>query len=263
MVRRRRSRAGCGVVLLAAATTAWSRLPAQEITSAAADTTRSVLAGFVTDTAGTPLAFASLAIAGVTDWVMTAPDGSFRLTGIAPGWQEVAVRRLGYRPLLFEVQFPANVTVHVVLRLTPLALELPAIVVEGRPEYASLVRDGFYRRRRAGGGTYFGPEDLAHRSLPAATSLLRMVAGVRVVPRRTGGGIPSIFDNVVLGRAARGDCVMPIRVNRYLLPAGLSVDEFVRLQDILAVEVYPRAAAVPAELVVPGSNCGVVAIWTR
>jgi hypothetical protein len=249
---------GCGAALLGAATVTATPLPAQGIAEAAGDTTRSVLTGFLTDTAGIPLQFGSITAATAAGWVTSGPDGHFRVTGVAPGWQEVVVRRPGYRPLLFELQFPPNATVHVVLRLTPLIMELPAIVVEGKRQYATLVQNGYYRRQRAGWGTYFGPEELENIHVPATSSVLRRAPGVRVAPPPG-----HILDVVVYGRNARGDCPMRILVNRFPLPPGIPVDQFVHPKDILAIEVYPRSTSAPAELREPFSDCGVVAIWTR
>ena len=53
--------------------------------------------------------------------------------------------------------------VTVTVRMTPSGVTLGTIVVEGKKLDARLWKTGFYRRAKAGMGTFFTPEQLEHR----------------------------------------------------------------------------------------------------
>lgn len=92
---------------------------------------RGEIEGVVRDAeTGAPLAGASVTAAGLRQRATTGPDGSFHLTGIAPGTYTVAAERLGYRPALAQVSV-GDQSAYVVIVLTATPLEIPGLVVTG------------------------------------------------------------------------------------------------------------------------------------
>lgn len=112
---------GIAVVLLAGGAPAAAQQPEH----------RGEIEGVVRDAAGNaPLAGAVVSVAGLRQRATTQADGSFHLTGIAPGSYTVAVERLGYRGAVVEVTV-ADVSAFVTIDLTATPIEIPGLVVTG------------------------------------------------------------------------------------------------------------------------------------
>ena len=79
---------------------------------------------------GEPLSGSSVAILGLRQRHTTHPDGSFHLTGVAPGTYTVTVERLGYRPASMEVVVGEE-SAFVIFQLEPSPLQISGIVVTG------------------------------------------------------------------------------------------------------------------------------------
>jgi iron complex outermembrane recepter protein len=84
------------------------------------------LRGTVADTAGRPLAAATVNVSDLGVTAVTPADGSFEFPGMPPGHYTVVVRRLGYAPRIEAVVVPGP-AVAIVLR--PSALRLEAVTV--------------------------------------------------------------------------------------------------------------------------------------
>ncbi|HEV7588917.1 MAG TPA: TonB-dependent receptor plug domain-containing protein, partial [Longimicrobium sp.] len=90
------------------------------------------LTGVVTDSSGTPLPNATLALGSLGRSVTTAGDGTFTFRSLAPGTYHMDVSLLGYAPAHATVTVAASgdaAPVRIVLRSTPLALQ--GLVVTG------------------------------------------------------------------------------------------------------------------------------------
>jgi iron complex outermembrane receptor protein len=120
-----RRAAAAVAILFAAAGTAWA---------APADPEAPPITGIVTDTAGTPLANARVAVSGANRATTTGADGTFVLRSVPAGRYHLDVSRIGYAPEHVEVTVPETgspVFVEIVLIPTPLALE--GVIVTGTP----------------------------------------------------------------------------------------------------------------------------------
>ena len=130
---------------------------------------------------------------------------------------------------------------------------------------------GFYERERwgeaAGIGRYFTREDIERRNPRLMTQMIADLPGVRL---DCSGSSLSRTCDVKSVRASGFSChrmsvfVDGIRViDGDRPPSHNKLDNFVLPIEVGAVEVYAGAASLPAEFGGSGSQCGVVAIWTR
>jgi len=229
--------------------------------------TRAGIAGVVRDTAGTPIYLAKLTIGGNT--ATTDDSGRFDVRGLASGTQSVAVTKIGYAPVFFDVTLPPDSLVVLAIRLRR-AQRLDPVTIEATRINAALAQTGFIDRQRVGLGTFLSPQRVD--SLAAVvfqpSQLLRGVRGIDLrcklgcaeyvpVPHNLGTDCLWLFvDGVRRGLASEID------------ELGLSPSA------IAAIEVYDRASAVPMEFqgAMPrkqgrgfstGSGCGAVAYWTK
>ncbi len=71
-------------------------------------------------------------------------------------------------------------------------------------------------------------------------------------------------DDPSIGRTTQRDSVGRFAYDTVMGGAGgFTIDEFVSLDKIAAVEVYARANLAPPEYATMDGGCGVVAIWTK
>lgn len=216
------------------------------------------LAGVVTDFAERRLVGASVVVESDSASAISDRRGEFRVRGLPAGPRRFYVRRVGYQPVLFELDLPpaAIVTVHV--RLQGNAVSIGTMVIEGQRHSLPLFREGFYdRAARHPQGWFFPPEEIVRRRVTTVTSLLSEVPGV-TIHRRNG-------ESFAAGRAiATGPCPFDIWLDGTRVQKGVNDLELLAPGPIIrAVEVYPSAATVPARFVRSNSLCGALVIWTK
>ena len=124
-----------------------------------------------------PVAGATLMIESTRLGAMTAPGGTYRITGVAPGTYTISVRRLGYVRATRQVTLRDTLTLNFELEKT--ATTLDQVVVTGTPTAQS--------RRELGNalGQVNVSELLKVAPKPNVQQLLNVVPGVRV---QSGGG---------------------------------------------------------------------------
>jgi hypothetical protein len=233
------------------------------------------LVGLVRDTAGHSLSGAEVR-AGATQFTLTGADGRFVLEGVAPDTIQLLVRRIGYKPADVVLEAAAGLRVELAVKLVPAAVELGTVVVEGRRMDTRLLQSGFYEREKLGLGTYFSPDYLEHHG-GSMDALMREVPSVRVTR-------DSYNRAVALGPFGVGLCQLNVFLDGILVrwAGDMGLDMLLDKQDVLAVEVYPRASQLPLAfagylsasgggLPAPGgaargsdgSDCGAIVIWTK
>ena len=216
------------------------------------------LAGVVTDFEDRRLVGASLVVEGDSAAAISDQRGEFRLRGLPTGPRRFLVRRVGYQPVVFEVQLPpaAVVTVHV--RLQANAVSIGTLEIEGSRHSLPLFREGFYERAgRNATGWFFPPEEIVRRRITTVTALLNEIPGV-TIERRNG-------EAYVAGRATgTGPCPFNLWIDGTPAAKGPNDVELLAPGVIIrAVEVYPSASNVPARFVRGDSHCGALVIWTK
>jgi hypothetical protein len=217
--------------------------------------------------------------------VEAGPDGGFTLDGIAPGRSTFFVRAIGYRWVTAVLTLSPGDTLDQTFRLEPAVLTLPEVRVEARwAKPARLAHttkyDDFYRRRKAGHGTFLTRDRIDAANALRSFELLRGVSGVKVswnppgvpgtevrFPRCT--DFPPKVSVWVDGNEIFYRPPPPEPGDRDSLSwrsnawgAWIELFDVVRPSDIEAIEVFRGLSQMPAEFR-GHDSCAAVAIWTR
>ena len=114
----------------------------------------------------------------------------------------------------------------------------------------------FQARVKSGMGRYLTAEDIARRASYMTSEIFQTVPGLAIEADGE--------ESFVYMRGVTGPCVPAYYVNGALLfnLSTRELDAFVRIKDVIGIEVYAGAAAPPQFQ--PGlSGCGSIVIWTR
>ena len=214
--------------------------------------------GVVSDGFGRPLAAAEI-IVDADHRAISNARGEFTIQNLPAGIVEFTARRIGYQPTTTAIDIDPGVTVHVAVKLVPVAVEIGTMVIEGKQLDRALWNTGFYQRRDGGRGHYFDSE-FFRRSNVSIGGLLEGVAGVRVNRGSSGRGGP-----VPMGRLPNGGlCNLDVYVDGNYIPwaSQTGIDDVINRDDVLAVEVYSSAMDKPPVIVGKGGAGGVGSIGT-
>jgi hypothetical protein len=236
--------------------------------------------GVVVDTAGQPIPGVTLRQKGARQ--ATSDDqGRFALTMQGEHKISVSLRRVGLHPAMFVAASPPDTAVSLMMYAMP--QQLPAMVVLAQRR-AALERYGFYERQKnfALGGYFITPEDLDKRKPRSATGAVEHVPGIKVSLGMQSDspmimGNENCFMNVFLNGSrlspdSTNTIVQRKLYSKFLMPEGqkpithpqnIQLDKLVNVQEILAVEVYPRALQAPPQYQPSRSQCGVVLVWLK
>ncbi len=190
-------------------------------------------------------------------------DGRYVLEAPEPGAYRLRFEIPGYRMTITELfNLKRDEAREYPVRLQPAsAIALDTVVVAGETVPRHLM--DFYVRKSRGMGSFLTPADLERLHPVEPTDVVRRLEGFDVgydrfepsrkliTNKRFGGSgracVPVIFvDGVYVGTA-----------DTYDVNAVLWVDK------LDAVESYPSAARIPIEYNTTGTQCGVIAFWTK
>ena len=216
-----------------------------------------VLTGVVRDTVGGTVRNARVAVAGTALAATTDSAGAFRIGGVVAGSQTLEVRALGFSPARVRVVARAGAPTDVPVTVGR-AQVLPTVAVVDRAR-KPLDISGFEERRRGGPGYFLTQEEIERRQPFVPTDVLRTIPGIRIQQ------MPDGKKYLVIPRGGAGaGCNPAVYLDGMIMGGGATeLDDWVRAQEIRAVEVYASFATVPQEYRVANSTCGVVLIWTR
>ena len=238
-------------LFLPAATLVATALQGQEPRTAAV--TDPTVSGVIRDVAGLPVAEVEVGIIRgerLQQFVITASDGKFLLTGVARGVVPLRIRRLGYAMQFLDVdsRLPAAAALEIVLRTVP--SELEDVQIEG-------IKQGklheYYERKQHRGtfGRFLEQRDIRRLGATYASDLFRTVPGI-VIRTASGGNTIRI----------RG-CQPMVWLDGQRVP-GAELDEVIQPSEIAAIEFYPSNAGIPAQYLERENRlCGLVLVWTR
>ncbi len=207
--------------------------------------------------------------------------GGRYLIAVPAGATSIMVRAVGYRPLTAPIAAGGNDTTIVDFRLTGQAVRLPDVITStGRPATPSARTMEFERRRQTGTGAYLTRAQLAQNEALSPSALLRVLRGMRLIPRPSscGGG----YAAATLRTGSAGQKLHCISDPRQTFPAGCylsivldgrslwaydspeppNIDEFT-LHNMEAIELYRGAGEIPPEFNQSGASCGVLVLWSR
>lgn len=228
----------------------------------AAQTSRAQLRVLVSDTLGRPVANAQVTVNGVGAPARTDSTGTALVGDIPLGTRMITVWRLGFGEERAVLQFPQAATYRLPVVLTPRALALDSLLVEGERYVRTLERNGFYKRRRQGLGSFVSGERM--EAIAAASPDLRrafqLMPGFQVIPGR--------FGSSFVLNTGRGDTSMQ---QSGCMPAVVidgrraDMEELASLppQHVEAIEAYRGPAGAPVEYSFGESLCGLVLVWLK
>ena len=211
------------------------------------------VSGIVRDAAGAPVSQVEVGVIRgerLQQFVVTAPDGKFLLTGVGSGVVPLRVRRIGYAMQFFDVdtRIPSSRNLDIVL--ATVANELEEVVISGQD--VSKLRAFYERKQQRGGFAKFLDQDEIRKLGPLHPSdLFRTVPGISI--RSASGG------NTIRIRG----CQPMVWLDGQKVP-GAELDEVIHPSDIAAIEFYPSNAGIPAQYLERQNRlCGMVLVWTR
>lgn len=247
--------AACGV--LAAARTLMSQVPVPAIRLVAADPVKmSALAGQVKDSLGMPIPYATVYVPGGSATTTANDSGRFMLANVPPGRARFSIRRLGFAQLDFALEMPEDTTLIVAVRMHRAVARLRDVTVEETLSSVALNRVGVYERQRLGVGSFLFPADIRERAPTRVEELLYGIPGVTVFT--TNGRLAAY------GKSQGGYCRLSVFVDGRRYPFRGRDELGIAVNDVRAVEIYPRATEPPAQFHDPDNAlCGSIVFWTK
>lgn len=199
----------------------------------------------------------------------TVAGGQFSIDAPAPGRYRLRFQAVGYRTTLTPAfDLVAGGSLGVSLQVRPqTAVRLDTVDVAGEPVPARLA--DFYRRRADGGGSFITRAQFEHTAPTQVTDVLRRMTGLTILPNPDFGTNGDMREYIILNTRVGMLQARVCQVHVYLdggyvgNTLTLNLDDFMDVDRIEAVEVYNGGANMPVEFSRSGSDCGVVAIWSR
>lgn len=253
------------------------------------------LSGVVRGADGVAVACATVRVGSLAA-VTTDAQGRFRLRGVSPGEQEVAVTAAGLGTRTVQLVIPPDAG-EVELRAAGGAGSLAASVqrvvqlagIRAQARVVELDVSGFYERQRRGFGHFLTDRDLGANAAGRITDVLRRIPGVRVVRylrRQLTGVEPTnrssqdideeyriastrgyttgvdAFNNSTLQFCYMDVYIDGIRVQSGDPEASQNID-LTALRNVGGIEVYAGPSETPPEYRSKWTGCGLVLIWTK
>lgn len=221
------------------------------------------LTGHVRDTKGNLLRDVMVTVGSVDSAFRTDASGQFRIQGLAAGTHGLQVRQVGFAPASAWVDLrPDSITTTQFVMTSARELETFNVRAE---RVAGVDKRAFDERRAAGFGYALEYKEFKNRAdvasifqnMPGVTLQRRRIMGQargngsnqgEFILKMTGGGAPPVF------------CDPPVYVDGAL--TSLDQVGMSRIEDIRAVEVYPRYFQAPPQYV-GREKCGVILVWTK
>lgn len=192
--------------------------------------------------------------------VLTDDSGRFRLVADRDGDYLLAAAAWGYETTVAGSVFTltSDGGLSVEFRIPRAPLELPGLVVNAQSllKQHPLEVNGFVDRARMGFGRFITPAQIEESMAYGTTDLLTRTGRVMIEPAVGGDRIRM--------RGSMGICDPFVYLDgRRITLDGLSLDSFVPLPVLDAVEVYRSAVEAPPQYAVGVWRCGVILLWTR
>ena len=212
--------------------------------------------GVVVDKTGKPLSGARIMLQGGGATAISRPNGEFILDSLPSGTQAIEVRKLGYAAADVPVELSANEPARKTVTLGDFVPTLEVMRVEAARDKA-LSKVGYLERKQSGMG-FFMDDKAINKEAMSFSDVMRVAPGLRISP--TGDGRTYVITD---SRSASNGCV-----NFYVdgtlwqtLQPG-DIDQYVRPNELVAVEVY-HGSQTPPQFSPPGqSGCAAIVAWT-
>lgn len=213
--------------------------------------------GKVTKKTGEPLSGARVTVEGTGLTTLTRPNGTFVLDSLPSGTQSVEVRKLGYAATEVPVELASARPAAVTVTMEDFIPTLATMRVEAQAE-KGLMDVGYLQRKQTGLGYYMDGKQINKDALTFSDAM-RVVPSLHVVP--TGDGRTYAITST---RDPSGNGCVNFYVDgspwKEMSPGD--IDQFVRPEEITAIEVYQGSTAPPQFVPAGSSNCATVVVWT-
>lgn len=212
--------------------------------------------------------------------------GRFAITGLARGTHAIRFQHIGYDASDVELEFHRDTSITMDIRLGPLAATLEPIEVRSLADLAPFERKlasvGFAERRELAGrtatdATFITPDEINRRHAARICNLLEGQRSVRMrynqsrcVPvGRDGRCVMSVWLDGQLvyppAGARSGGGLSGLSVRGNAVASGQSAEgvEFISVNSIAAIEIYPSPSGTPPQFQSLSGTCGAIIVWTR
>lgn len=217
------------------------------------------VSGKVMDKNGRPLEGARVTLQGASGGTtaITKANGEFTLDSLPSGTQAIVVRKLGYAVTEAPVELAANQVARTEVRMGDFVPTLQTVVVEAEQNKA-LADVGYLSRKQSGMGRFYEGDQI-NKNAMLFSDVMRIDPSLRITP--TGDGRTYTITDA---RNAAGGCVTYWVDNtpwETMTPGD--IDNFVRPNEIVAIEVY-HGSQTPPQFTRPGqSGCAAIVVWTE
>jgi TonB family protein len=220
-----------------------------------AQTVRTVVAGVVVDSTGSPIGGAHVIVEGTQLNTTTDGSGRFRLTEVAVGGVRLVVRRIGFKAATVPLDLTGRGATQLMITLSVVPEVLAPIEVTEAREVFDARLAGFEARVAKRKNGHFITRDRIERSTSKRLSdLLRQVPTVRIAMVRGLGTMAYV-------RGA--NCPPLFYIDGSPANAGPLDLDLIDLSSVEGIEVYGGFGAPPEFSNVRADRCGVIAIWSR
>jgi len=222
-------------------------LPAQEQAT-------TILVGHLIDRqSGTAIVGARVVILGWSLEAGSDSTGRFTYSGLRPGSYMLQARAVGYTVTNWVVKVGDAEEQHRTFPMSPLALELDPVTVEGHPSLAEQRRLEFEQRRAGGRGYFITAQEIERFKASTIGQVLRNVPGLRAICNSAGC-------TMRMTRSPR-NCLPDYFVDGF--PATNSTTPQLPTVGIIGIEVYASLSETPQQFLKSDTMCGAIVIWTR
>ena len=191
--------------------------------------------------------------------------GAFRFSVAGSGSFSLLVRRLGYSPQRFAVEWTHS-AIPLDLALVPIPRTIGEVAVTAPAATSARVAGFEERMSRHGGGTFINRQKLDAWHSMRMSDVMRRVSGVKLIDS----------SGVLLVASTRGykvnlmksdfmaPCILRVGIDGQVKEWGFPVNS-IDPDQIHGVEVYNGPATIPPEFnaLRTDAQCGLVMIWTR
>jgi hypothetical protein len=235
-----------------------------------------VFRGFVTDSLHAPIRDVEVTVVEVHRVARTDSAGVFVFRGLPAGTYSLSVRHPQYHPIDGTVRLSDGDSIDYRLpRMRHVAPTLDTVRVN-ETKMTPWWQSDFERRRATTHGTFITRDVLDERASWNLTDIIASrAAGIKLVQRHCGGAgicgwtLAASRPSACIGSRCSPLCFLAVWLDGkpvFLPTAGANDGPDLTSMlptELATVEVYTSPAAIPLEFNVPGSACGVVALWTR
>jgi hypothetical protein len=213
--------------------------------------------GRVVDKTGKPLVGARVQLQSGGEVTLTKNNGDFTLDSLPSGTQALEIRKLGYSvaevPVELSNASPAKTTV----TMSDAAPMLETMRVEAQVD-KGLSKVGYLDRKRSGFGYFFDGTQVNHQS-HLFSDMMRISPGLIMQP--AGDGRTNVIRD---SRNQQNGCVnFYVDNSPYQEMTPGDIDDYIRPDEVVALEVYHGTETPPQFTQPGGSSCATIVIWTQ